>query len=139
MMTGITKEAHAFIDYVYVPLVLAAPTLASFEEEKTAAVLVRTMAVTVLGYSMITDMKGSAAKLIPYRTHAAIDFGSGLLSLAAPWLLGFSKNKRARNTLLAMGLAGLVVGALSLIGASKNEKPRKPVRHFQVSTSDDRC
>lgn len=119
MITGITKENHAFIDYSYVPLVLAAPTLAAFEEEKAAAVLVRTMAVAVLGYSMITDMKGSAAKWIPYKTHAALDVGSGVLALAAPWLLGFSKNKKARNTLLAMGMAGLAVGALSMIGASK--------------------
>ena len=126
MITGITKEGHAFIDYSYVPLVLAAPTLAEFEEEKAAAVLVRTMAITVLGYSMITDMKGSAAKLIPYKTHAAIDFASGVFSLAAPWLLGFSKNKRARNTLLLMGVAGLVVGTLSMIGASKKQAAESP-------------
>lgn len=119
MMNGITKEDHAITDYAYVPLVLAAPTLAKFEDEKAAAVLVRTMAVTVLGYSMVTDMRGSAAKLIPYKTHAAIDFASGIVALAAPWLFKFSKNKRARNTLFAMGVTGLVVGTLSLIGASK--------------------
>lgn len=118
-MNGITKEHHALADYAYVPLVLASPTLVRFEEEKTAARLVRGMAAAVLCYSLLTDMKGTAVKLMPYKTHAALDFASGVLSLAAPWLFGFSNHKRARNTLLAMSITGLAVGSLSWLGAVK--------------------
>jgi hypothetical protein len=119
MTIGIKQNQHAVTDYAYVPLVLAAPRLANFEHEKRASYLVRTMALTVLAYSLATDMKASAVKVIPYKTHAALDLASGILSLAAPWVLGFSKNARARNTLLAMGVTGLIVGSLSLLGASR--------------------
>lgn len=119
MIAGIKKEQHAIADYAYVPLVLAAPNLAGFKNEETAAVLVRAMAATALTYSLLTDMKGGVVKLIPYKAHLVLDLASGVLALAAPWAFGFKKNKRARNTLLAMGVTGLVVGALSLVGASK--------------------
>lgn len=120
MITGIKKEQHAITDYTYVPLVFAAPKLIGFSENNTAATVCRAMSLTVLGYSLLTNAKWGAVKLIPYKTHAVLDFGSGVVALAAPWLLAFSTNKKARNTLLLMGLTGLVVGALSFIGAKKS-------------------
>lgn len=120
MITGIKKDQHVFTDYSYIPLVLAAPKLVGFGQDKTAATVCRAMSLTVLGYSLLTDAKWGAYKLIPYKTHAALDFASGAVSLAAPWIFKFSKNKKARNTLLVMGLTGLVVGALSVIGAKKS-------------------
>lgn len=63
-------------------------------------------------------MKGSAVKLIPYKAHAALDLTSEVLALAVP--LGFRIQKEQEGkTLLAMGVTGLVVRALSLVGASK--------------------
>ena len=124
MITGITRDKHVITDYTYVPLVFAAPTLAGFEEEKTAATICRVLSVTVLGYSLLTDAEWGVVKLIPYKTHAAIDFATGLLSFAAPCLLkktsGKAVRKRATYTLLFMGVVGVVVGTLSLIGARKS-------------------
>ena len=37
----------------------------------------------------------------------------GPLGFAAPWLLGFAGNARARNTFIAMGAFGLMAGLLS--------------------------
>jgi hypothetical protein len=36
-----------------------------------------------------------------------------LAGLSAPWLFGFAKDRKARNTFLAAGLFGLLAGLLS--------------------------
>ncbi len=119
MITGIKKNQHFITDYTYIPLVFAAPKLVGFNNDKTAATLCRAMSAGVLGYSLLTDARWGAWKLIPYKTHAALDFASGVFALAAPWVLKFSGDKKAKKTLIAMGVTGLVVGALSYIGATK--------------------
>ncbi len=119
MITGITKDKHWFTDYTYVPLVFAAPKLVGFEEEKWASKICYILSTTVLGYSLLTDAKWGAVKLIPYKTHAALDFSLGIIALASPVILK-TTDKKARNTLLLMGLTGIVVGTLSLIGAKKS-------------------
>lgn len=117
-MKGITKNRHGIADYTYVPLVLAAPELARFAREKNAATVCRAFAGIVLGYSLLTDARWGVIKLIPYKTHAALDLSVGIASLATPLLLR-GTGKRARNTFLAMGITGIVVGTLSLIGAKR--------------------
>jgi hypothetical protein len=45
-ITGINKKKHVYADYSYVPAVLAAPALAGFEENKPAALICRSFALT---------------------------------------------------------------------------------------------
>ncbi len=122
MITGIPKDKHGFADYTYVPLVFAAPRLVGFEEEKAASFLCYTLSATVLCYTLLTDAKWGMVKLIPYKTHAALDLSGGVVALAAPFFIK-TANKKVRNTLLLMGLTGLVVSTLSLIG-----RPLNPTR-----------
>lgn len=116
MIKGITKEQHWITDYSYVPLVMAAPQLIGFEDEEKVTYMCYALSSTVLIYSLLTDAKWGAVKLIPYKTHAALDLVQGAIALTAASTLKI-KNKKARNTLIAMGLTGLTVGILSLIGA----------------------
>jgi hypothetical protein len=121
MITGIKEKEHVFADYSYVPLVLLAPALAGFEKDKASARICRSFAFAALGVSLLTDAPWGALKVVPYKTHAAIDLGTGLLSLALITVKPISKNKQAKNTMLAMSAVGIVVGILSLIG-SKHSK-----------------
>jgi hypothetical protein len=52
-------------------------------------------------------------RIIPYKAHLTIDLVSSIAALAVPWLFGFSRNERARNTFLTMGVSGIIVGLLS--------------------------
>lgn len=63
--------------------------------------------------ALVTKAEWGAVQVMPYKAHLAIDFATSVFSLAAPWVFGFSRNTKARNTFLAMGLTGLVVGLLS--------------------------
>lgn len=109
----ISRRQHAFTDYSYAPLVASAPNLVGFTDEKAASTLCRVLSGTVLVSSLFTRAEWGPIHVIPYKTHLAIDTLGGLTALTAPWLFGFAKNKRARNTFLAMGVFGLVAGLLS--------------------------
>lgn len=117
---GISKKQHVYADYSYVPLVLVAPQLAGFNN-KQASTICRAFSATALTYSLLTKAKWGVIKLIPYKTHAVLDIASGALAFAALALPDVGKNKPARNTFIAMGLTGLVVGTLSFIGAKRNK------------------
>jgi hypothetical protein len=120
MTKGITKDMHVYADYSYIPLVLLAPKIMGFENDTTSTMICRSFAIAELGTSLMTDAKWGALKCISYKTHAIIDFASGLIALTAAAAPPVSINKEARKTLIAMGITGLVVGALSIIGSKRS-------------------
>jgi hypothetical protein len=121
MIKGITKKQHVCADYSYVPLVLLAPSIAKFEKDIVASQLCRAFALGSLGVSLLTDAKWGLVRLIPYKTHAIIDVATGALALAVAISPPIADNKKARNTFLIMGITGLIVGALSVIGAKRQK------------------
>lgn len=128
-ITGIKKKHHVYADYSYVPLVLAAPVLTGFSNNKPAAYACKAFAVSALGYSLCTRAKWGVWKWIPYRVHAALDLASGVLALAVSQAPSIRKDKPARLTFLAMGLTGLIVGSLSLIAAKRTLNIQRIYKH----------
>ncbi len=119
MIKGITKEMHVYADYSYIPAVLLAPKLMGFEKDSKAATVCRSFAIAELGTSLLTDAKWGAIKCISYKTHAIIDLASGVMALGIAAAPAISRDPAARNTFIAMGITGLIVGALSLLGAKR--------------------
>ena len=113
MRALISRNWHGVADYTYVPVVMAAPNLIRFSSDSTPARLSRGFATASLVNTLFTRAEWGAVKLLPYKTHLAIDAISGVAALAAPWMFGFSRDHRARNTFLAMGVTALVVTLLS--------------------------
>jgi hypothetical protein len=113
MKKPISRQAHGIIDYAYGAVVAALPELAGFKDEENATVLCRTLAGGALTYSLLTKAEWGAAKIIPFKTHLLIDSTTSIFALAAPWLLGFSHHKRARNSVLIAGLVGLAASLLT--------------------------
>ena len=126
MITGIKKKEHVYADYSFVAAALLAPKLANFEQDKTAANVCRSFAISSLAVSLMTDAKWGCWKIIPYKVHAILDISTGALALAAAATPAICKNKNARKTLIAMGITGLVVGALSVIGAKHSKSLSLP-------------
>ena len=119
MIKGIPKNKHGLLDFTYIPLVLAAPELVGFTADSSASALCRVSGITVLTYTLLTDAKWGVVKIIPYKVHAALDVSMGAVAVASSILREGYSGKKARNTLLAMGLISIVVGSLSLIGAKR--------------------
>ncbi len=113
MEKPISRKAHGFIDFSYVPVTAIAPELFDFEDEPVAQLLCRLQAGSALLSGLFTRAEWGLFKVIPFKTHLSIDVAMGLFSLSAPWLFGFSNNQKARNTFLVMGAAGVLAGLLS--------------------------
>ena len=113
MEKPISRKQHAFTDYSYIPVVAAAPELFDFEDEETAKLLCRILSGGILMSSLFTRAEWGLFKVIPYKIHLILDFSAGMFSLTAPWLFGFSKNRKARNAFLAIGMTGILASLLS--------------------------
>jgi hypothetical protein len=109
----ITRVQHGFTDYSYIPLVLSAPHLVGFTENKTATTLCYVLSSSILASSLVTRAEWGVFKVMPYKAHLVFDALGGLTALTAPWLFGFAKDRKARNTFIAAGIFGLLAGLLS--------------------------
>lgn len=113
MEKPISRPAHGFTDYSYIPTVFAAPKLVGFEDEEKAVLMTRVLSGTILLSSLFTRAEWGLFKVMPYKAHLVVDTAGSALALASPWLFGFADNKKARNTFLVAGLFGLMAGLLS--------------------------
>jgi hypothetical protein len=113
MYQPISRKRHGIADYSYIPSVIAAPNLARFADDTTPARLSRAFAATSLANTFFTRAEWGVVKVLPYKAHLTVDAISGVAALAAPWMFGFSRDRRARNAFLAMGLTTLAVTLLS--------------------------
>jgi len=114
MQKLISRRQHGFTDYSYIPLALALPKLAGFQETAPkAAMLTRVLASNILASSIFTRAEWGIIKKIPFKTHLVLDVAVGAFAASAPWLFGFAKNKAARNSFLLLGAFGLLAGTLS--------------------------
>ena len=114
MEKPITRTLHGVVDYTYAAVVSAAPELIGFkEEEKTATTLCRVMGSGALLYSVFTRYELGLYRVMPFKTHLLLDGAANALALGGPWLFGFYRNKKARNTFVGAGLMGLAVTLLT--------------------------
>ena len=115
MEKPISREVHGIADYLYAPLVFAAPEIAGFGQNKQAATLCQVIGAGVLASTISTKAEWGILRVVPFKAHIALDVAVSLFSLAAPWICGFSKNEKARNTFIAMGTVGAVVTSLTRV------------------------
>lgn len=124
MEQPLSREQHGLVDWAYIPAVAAAPGAVGFDGDGVPARLARLLSAGVLLSTVLTRAEWGVVPLIPFRVHLGMDAAASALAVAAPWLFGFADDERARNTFVAVGLAGLVVGALT----RPDEMPRNPRR-----------
>jgi hypothetical protein len=88
------------------------PEVAGFKDDSSAKTFC-CLGAGVISYSLLTKARWGIYPLLPFRKHLLLDIAVSLFALSAPWLLGFSKNKKARNTLIGVGAAGLAAAVLT--------------------------
>jgi hypothetical protein len=104
---------HAVIDYVFAAKMMAAPCLFGFRRNKAATMSSVGSGAAILGLSLMTRYPLGAVKLIPFPTHGFIETAAGIFNIAAPWLMGFAGNKRAKWLHVLSGLSTLAVVAMT--------------------------
>ena len=108
MEKPISRQLHGLItDYPYVALVGSAPETVGFKDEEAAVALCRTLAGGILVSSLLTRAEWGLVSGISFKTHLFLDVANGIFAGCAPYLFGFSENKRARNFFLVAGAFGI--------------------------------
>src|SRR4028119_2473833 len=114
MPKPISRKMHGMAaDYPYAALTAAAPLLMGFKNEKAPSMLAYILGGTTLLSSLMTRYEAGAVKKMPFKAHLTLDTVAGATALAAPWVFGFAKTRRARNTFLGIGLLALTVTLLT--------------------------
>ena len=116
-MKAISPAMHGVLDYSTMAATLSAPKVLDFPAPAARATYA--LAAGYLAMSALTDYPPALRRRIPFTAHGKTDMMLGLALPAVPWLLGFSKDKRARNFFLALTGVTLLVTALTDWSADK--------------------
>ena len=110
MAKPISPTVHGVIDYLTVPLLLAAGPLFHFGGRP--AEITSMSAGAVLVYSLFTRYRLGLVKMIPFSVHGMIDTVLAAAFLLMPFLFRF-EDATARWVFLGLGLFALIVVALT--------------------------
>lgn len=104
---------HAVLDYTVAATMIAAPWLFGFSRNRKARRTAVGSGLGVLGLSLFTKYPLGAVKAIPFPAHGVVETAAGAMTAAAPWLLGFSRDRAAKWTHALSGLGTLAVVAMT--------------------------
>lgn len=109
----ISRQTHSVIDYTYAAAVSSSPETIGFRDEETATALCRLLGSGVVMSSLMTRYELGLIRVMPFKAHLALDVVTGLFTVAAPWLSGFSRNRAARNTFVTAGAFSVLAGLMT--------------------------
>jgi hypothetical protein len=89
-MRFIPTRVHGMVDYAMGILLIVAPWLLGFAAGGAETWVPVILGAAAIGYSLFTDYELGLVRKIPMSTHLGLDFGSGVLLAASPWLFGFA-------------------------------------------------
>jgi len=102
----VPQDIHSLLDYANAAAALGSAALAESTEARIAGA---TLGGTMIAVSALTDVRLSAAKVIPVEAHEAVDHLWGAASIAAPFVLGYWKKEPA------VAAIQVLVGATSIL------------------------
>lgn len=88
-MKPISTRTHGVLDYVMGAILIVAPFLLGFADGGPAMWVPVILGLSAIVYSMLTNYELGLVGALSMRTHLALDFASGAILAASPWLFGF--------------------------------------------------
>jgi len=101
------------MDYALGAAAFAAPYMFRFSRYSTPTMVSRGIGLYALTSALTTKNGGGVLKAVPWNTHLKMDVAMNTLAWAAPFILGFRTNKRARRAILGLAAIQSVVWLLS--------------------------
>ena len=105
-MRFIPTTAHGVLDYLMGLVLIAAPWLLGFYDSGAAAWVPIVLGASAILYSLLTKYELGVFPVIPMKGHLGLDFGSGLLLAASPWLFGFRNEVYLPHLILGVAEVG---------------------------------
>ena len=113
---------HGVIDYAMAGMLMAAPWLFGFSRNRKATANAVASGAAVLGLSLMTRYPLGVMKVIPFPVHGVVETIAAVMTAAAPWTLGFSRDESAKWTHVMSGLGTLAVVAVTDYQAAEREE-----------------
>ena len=107
----IPTRVHGMIDYIVGVLLIAAPWLFGFADNRPAMMVPVVLGAGTIVYSLITAYELGAVRILPMSAHLVIDLLAGVLLLASPWMFNFAD--RIRWPHVTVGIMEIVVVLIS--------------------------
>ena len=108
----ISIKTHGIVDYSFGAAYLIAPYLFGFSDLYFAHDVFTIMGFAMIGYSLLTDYRGSLKRAVPLGMHLSFDVASGVFVVLAPWIYGYhellSPLQSALHWIMGMGTISLV-------------------------------
>jgi hypothetical protein len=116
----IPTKAHGAVDMATGPALIAAPTLLRMNGNTGATIPPRVVGSAATIYALLTDYEFGLKRMLPMRTHLALDAAAGIALAATPFLTRASK-KGVRHW-----LPHAIIGAneVALALTTKDRPPR---------------
>lgn len=103
----IPTKTHAYIDYITAGSLLTLPFVFSGKNKGAETYLPVLMGAGILAESFFTRYEGGVKKKLDMGTHLKLDYLSGALLAASPFLFGFRKKSWMPH--VALGLSELAI------------------------------
>jgi hypothetical protein len=124
-MKILSTRVHGVIDYVMSFLVMVSPWILGFARGGVETWVPVIMGAMGLIYSACTNYELGVVRKLSMRTHLMLDYVSGALLAASPWLFGFSEY---------VSLPHLIMGIMEIVAAMVTD----PVPATSYRTEDHR-
>lgn len=105
---AISSRTHGILDYTVSVALILAPQIFNLDTSTAEGKLPVALGITSLIYSLLTRYELGALKVLPFRTHLALDVMSGLLLALSPWIFGFADRTWAPHLLVGLLEVGVV-------------------------------
>jgi hypothetical protein len=111
MQKPISPTAHGILDYSTMGATATAPRLLRMPPRAARTAYALAGAYTAL--AALTDYRPAVKRAVPLRVHEGVDISLGLVLPMLPWLLGFARDRRARNFFFGLTAVTVAVTALT--------------------------
>ena len=116
-MKFISTKVHGVMDYMMGVLLIASPWIFGFADHNGMQLWTPViLGIMTIIYSLMTDYELGLSDNISMRTHLVIDFISGVLLAASPWLFGFADQVYLPHLILGIVELGAVLFTTTTVG-----------------------
>jgi hypothetical protein len=116
------------LDYLLGIVLLVAPWLLDFSDNDTATWVTVALGAAIILYSLLTDYELGVVRAIPMQMHLGLDFVSGLVLAASPWIFGFDETVWVPHVIL-----GIVEIGTALMTYRTPERMRTDIRERRAA------
>lgn len=109
-MKLLSTQTHGIVDYLTAGALLVMPRALGWNENVSR--LLTMAGLGALAYSLFTRYEVGLFKLLPMKSHLAMDAVSGLTLATAPLWLN-ERNERVNNTLVGIGLFEIMAAVIT--------------------------